>query len=182
MKKQILVQKITDRETICTIVKWCWGIKSVASLEKWYGSKHSPTYTQQFLILVCAEKSVMDQMRTHEKNGCQFFCDSGRPDTGNNESGNSRDSLRRFAIWCNAEHLMKMAEKRLCYNAELPTWEFVMKLRQLIHNNVDPDLATKMQPKCAIYRDGCTEFVSCGMIHRELPNGVFIPCVRKPKP
>lgn len=180
MKKQIIIQKVTDIDTIQQVVEWCWGIKSTASLTKWYGSKHSPVYTQQFLILVCAEKSVMDQMRTHEKNGCQFFCDSGRPDTGNNSDGNSRSSLRKFAIWCNAEHLMKMAEKRLCYKAELPTWEFMTKLRQLIHNNVDPDLAEHMQPKCIVYREGCTEFKSCDMEYRNLPQGVIIPVLRKP--
>lgn len=180
MEKQIIVEKITDVEMIRKIVKWCWGINSTATLSKWYGSKHSPMYTQQFLILVCAEKSVMDQMRTHEKNGCQFFCDSGRPDTGNNTDGNSRNALRKFAIWCNAEHIMKMAEKRLCYKAELPTWEFMMKLRQVISDGVDRSLADKMQPKCTVYRDGCKEFEPCNMIHRDLPYGVLIPVIRKP--
>lgn len=165
---EIKVNKITDMQVIKDIVKHCWGKEATASLDKWYKSGHSPIYTQQFIIFCKAPKGVFDQLRTHEKLGCQFYCDSGRPDIGNNQKGNSRDATRSFVIWCNAEHLKNMAMKRLCYKAELPTWEFACLLREEIRK-VDSALAEVMLPKCNVFAE-CNEFKKCEGF-RQVPDG-----------
>lgn len=155
----IKVTKLTGKELINSIVNHCWGVNSSASLEKWYKSEHSPIYSQIFVIYADMPKSVMEQLRTHEKNGMQFYSSSGRPDTGN-EQDNSRTAIRKVVILCNAKHLMDMAKKRLCNKAEKPTREFMKQLKQEIAL-IDPALANSMIPSCEYRAEGCTEFKPC---------------------
>jgi len=156
---KISIKKITDIKVIQDIVKFCWGVESRANLAKWYKSEHSTIYTQQFLIYCEAQRSVMSQLRTHEKLGCQFFSSSGRPDALN-PVGNDRRSMYKFVIWCNARHIQAMAHKRLCNKAESPTRDFIrlLKKEMLI---VDEALSSIMIPKCKYLRGGCNEFIKC---------------------
>ena len=156
---KIEVKKLTDISLLQEIVEHCWGITSKASLDKWYTSEHSPVYSQMFMIKGEAPASVCSQLRTHEKNGMQWYSDSGRPDTGA-VTDSSRTALRKFAFICNARHIIAMSHKRLCNKAELPTRQFMQLLKTKICM-VDSDLAKHMKPKCLYLAGGCNEFTKC---------------------
>ena len=60
----------------------------------------------------------------------------------------------------NAQALIAIGRKRLCYNASPETRKFAEELKRAI-SLVDWQVGTAMVPDC-IYRNGCHEFNNCG--------------------
>ena len=64
-------------------------------------------------------------------------------------------------ILCNAEAILNMAKKRLCYQASPETREVMLMIKAELET-VDPDLAYHMVPNC-VFRGGiCSEPKPCG--------------------
>jgi len=73
----------------------------------------------------------------------------------------TRNSPVNHRMLLNAQHLIDMSRKRLCYQASEDT-RHVMQRIQLAVCAVDPDLSSYMVPNC-VYRGGyCCEPKPCG--------------------
>jgi len=90
----------------------------------------------------------------------QPYVTSRREDRGGTgEEG--RYTLINHRILCNAEALLDMARRRLCYKSSQETRQTMLSIKEAIRQ-VDPDLSYWMVPNC-VYRGGiCPEPRSCG--------------------
>jgi hypothetical protein len=67
----------------------------------------------------------------------------------------------KHRIFCNAEAILNISNKRLCYKASPETRESILMLRDKMID-IDPDLAYNMVPNC-VWRGGiCPEPKPCG--------------------
>ena len=141
------------------------GFKASASLKKIYGFEHSLTRTQEFKIELTRVPYFVQGHLTRHKLGVEFYCRSKRPDRG----GEGNDVVTRntpvdFAMKINAEALLTMSHRRLCFQASPETRETMIAIKEAVRL-VDPDLAYYMVPFC-IYKGGtCSEPKPCGNYH-----------------
>lgn len=82
-------------------------------------------------------------------------------------AGVSRDELPQsapvtFTGEANVQHLIDTARKRLCYQADPETRQYMEDLKVAIHK-VEPQIADVMVPNCLYRGDGiCPEMTPCG--------------------
>jgi len=136
------------------------GFESKANLDQIYRWMHSPMRTQLFEI---ALDDVYSYVSTHFVRHVTVvpFVTSKRTDRGG-AGTEDRYTLVKTTIWANAEAIINMAQKRLCYQADMETWKVMFAIRSLMET-VDPDLAKYMVPQC-VFRGGvCCEPTPCGM-------------------
>ncbi len=94
----------------------------------------------------------------HEK-----FISSQRDDRNNNEIPRGKkpqDSPVTHDAYANAQNLIDMMRKRLCFMATKEAREAAENLKYELHN-YEPQLANVLMPNC-LYRAGCPEFETCG--------------------
>lgn len=94
----------------------------------------------------------------HEK-----FISSQRDDRNNNEilrGKKPQDSPVTHDAYANAQNLIDMMRKRLCFMATKEAREAAENLKYELHN-YEPQLANVLMPNC-LYRAGCPEFETCG--------------------
>ena len=60
----------------------------------------------------------------------------------------------------NAQHLIDMARKRLCYSASPETRKYMEDFKKSLHDQ-EPELSNVLVPNC-VYRCGCPEINGCG--------------------
>ena len=135
------------------------GFEAKAPLKQIYSWMHSPIRTQVFSIQL---RNIYSFVSVHFARHVTTvpFVQSKRTDRGGSGEEN-RYSLVNHRIVCNAEALMNMANKRLCYQAS-PETRMVMQLIKDKIEKVDPELAYHMVPNC-VYRGGiCPEPKPCG--------------------
>ena len=135
------------------------GFEAKAPLKQIYMWMHSPIRTQVFSIQL---KSIYSFVSVHLARHVTTvpFVQSKRTDRGGTGT-EDRYSLVNHRIFCNAEALMNMAHKRLCYQASSETREVMLMIVGEIER-VDPELAYHMVPNC-VYRGGiCPEPKPCG--------------------
>lgn len=60
----------------------------------------------------------------------------------------------------NAQHLIDMARKRLCYQSSKETREYMEDLKISLYET-EPEISNALVPNC-VYRFGCPEFKECG--------------------
>jgi len=130
------------------------------SLEKMYDCEHSPIRTHLFLVEVTDVYSYLStHLVRHSAVGQQHYVSSRREDRGGGgEDG--RYSLVKHMMILNAQHLIDMSRKRLCYQSSTDTFRVMHEIRMKV-SGVDPALAKFMMPNCE-YRRGCHELKSCG--------------------
>ena len=89
------------------------------------------------------------------------FISTQRTDrTGVNRSELPQGSLVNFDGYANAQNLIDIARKRLCYQATNEARELVESLKIELQND-EKELSGVLVPNC-IYRGGCPEFTPCG--------------------
>lgn len=129
------------------------------TLEKIYGCEHSPLRTQIFWVEMLGIPTFASTHFVRHKFGVEHFVSTNREDRGGDEEAN-RWTLVNHGMHINAQALINMARKRLCYKAH----HEVRKIMEEIVNNmymIDADLADRMVPECE-YRNGCHELRPCG--------------------
>lgn len=82
-----------------------------------------------------------------------------------------------LAFIANAESLMNMAHKRLCFKASAETRAVMLNIRDEIEK-ADPDLAMHMIPQCIYRGDICSEPKSCGWIKGKEAAHVLTPYLK----
>ncbi len=135
------------------------GFEAKAPLKQIYMWMHSPIRTQVFSIQL---KNIYSFVSVHLARHVTTvpFVQSKRIDRDGSGEEN-RYSLVNHRIFANAEAIMNMANKRLCYKAS-PETRDVMLMIKFAMVKVDPDLAYYMVPNC-VYRGGiCPEPKPCG--------------------
>jgi hypothetical protein len=135
------------------------GFISKAELQGIYTWMHSPIRTQIFEIELIDIKSFVSVHLVRHVTVTPFVT-SKRTDRGGSGK-EDRNSLVNTTLWCNAEALINIAQKRLCYQASKETRDVVRAIQTEIRK-VDPDLARYMVPQC-VFRGGyCCEPRACG--------------------
>lgn len=123
--------------------------------------QHSPIRS---LVLTITMRDIPYWVSVHltrHKYGVEHYVRSQRTD----RTGISRDELPQgtlvdYTMVINAEAMINISKKRLCYQASKETrelWEEVINQVRL----VEPELASVCVKDC-VYRGGCFEFKPCG--------------------
>lgn len=124
-------------------------------------SEHSPIRLIKFYWRFINLKYWVSVHLTRHKFGVDHFVTTQRTDrTGINRDELEQGSLVNHAIEANAQSLINISRKRLCYCASKETREAWRKVKDEVAK-VEPELASCMVPEC-IYRGFCPEMFGCG--------------------
>ena len=129
----------------------------------WYRSEHSPLRARMFLVKMFDIPTFVSVHLVRHNIGVTHYVSSNRddrrPDT---DSVIDRNSPVTHFMILNAQSLIQISRKRLCYMASKETIATWTKVRKAIRD-IDPDLASYMVPECS-YRNGlCPEFKECSV-------------------
>lgn len=155
----ITIRKLTDVDLFREACECTTGRPSSASLNQHYRAEHSPIRTQLFWIKMEDIPTYVSVHFVRHKVGVEHFVRSNRPDRGGDAEAN-RNSPVTHGMLCNAQALINMARKRLCYKASSETMEVMTEIRRQMLS-VDSDLFNNMVPDC-VYRGRCCELRPCG--------------------
>lgn len=139
------------------------GFVSQCTLDQLYRWEHSPSRTQLFwVVMENIPTKVSVHFVRHAAVGQQHYVMSNREDRGSaGDDEVTRNSPVNHRMLLNAQHLIDMSRKRLCFQAMKETHDVMMKIAYAIET-VDPDLVKYMMPNC-VYRGGyCCEPKPCG--------------------
>jgi len=158
---KVIVKKHTDIEEAHACIESTMAPDFVAkaTLKDIYSWEHSVTRSQLFSV------QLIDVFSFVSVHLCRHvttvpFVRSMRVDRGGNGE-ESRYTLVNHRFLANAEALMNMARRRLCFQASVETREAMLMIKKAMID-VDPDLAHFMVPNC-VYRGGyCPEPRPCG--------------------
>lgn len=133
--------------------------QSTATLDQIYTWMHSPIRTQIFEVFL---EDIPTFVSVHLVRHVTIvpFVTSKRTDRGGNGT-EDRNSPVDMRFWANAEALINMARKRLCYKASKETKEIMGHICSEIYS-IDPDLAAHMVPNCVAQGGYCREPKPCG--------------------
>lgn len=157
---KIEVEKITDEALMREACSFTINAASNMSLEKIYRCEHSPMRTQLFVVRMYDIPTFVSVHFVRHTQGVQHYVKSNRDDRGGDKIVD-RNSPVNHMMLCNAQALINMARKRLCYKAHKKTRAVMMHIRDCLFT-VDLALANSMVRECE-YRKGCYEIKSCGL-------------------
>ena len=157
---QIIARKITDMALAREAIESTSRVQSKATLDQLYRWEHSPMRTQMFWVQMQDIPTATSVHTVRHKIWIEHFVMTNRPDRGGDGSAN-RNTPVGHSFFCNAEALISMARKRLCYAASEETRDIMLTIKDAVRA-VDPDLSRYMVPNC-VYRGGiCAEPKCCG--------------------
>ena len=160
MKVEVI--KHTDISTAHEAIAFTTGhrFEPKASLESIYGWNHSISRTQMFSVKMYDIPTFVSTHFVRHKIGVEHFVKSNRPDRDGNDEATRMTPVNHL-MFCNAEALVSMAHRRLCFQASKETRETMLQIKSAM-KIVDPDLAYNLVPMCQ-YRGGiCAEPKPCG--------------------
>lgn len=159
----ITVTKLTDVDLLrkaCDATRHPGQTPSSATLARMYQCRHSPIRTQLFWITMYGIPTFVSvHFVRHAATGQAHYVESNRDDRGGDEATIGRLTPVTHSMLLNAEHLLTMAEKRLCFASHKTTVGVMNRLRNAVRA-VDPDLADAMVPQC-VRLGYCPELKPC---------------------
>ena len=157
---KIEVKKITGQDLLHEANSMTTGRPSKMSLRQCYRAMHSNMRTQLFWIKMFDIKlSAASHFVRHIH--AQPFQRSKRPDRDPNAQDLGRNTPTDLGLLVNAEEIVNISEKRLCFQASTETREIWQQVIAEVAK-VDPHLAKHCVPQC-MYRGGiCPEPKGCG--------------------
>lgn len=131
-------------------------------------AEHSPIRLVEFDLSISSIKTWVSTHLVRHFLGFIPFVRSQREDRAKLDC--SRDelpqgSLNSMDISVNAQALINISRKRLCFQASPETRNTWKKVKQAVAT-VDPAMAKKMVPEC-VYRGFCPELNCCGYCNRD---------------
>lgn len=159
---QIKITKLTDVALLRRACEMTWkggGKPSSMTLKRIYDCEHSPIRTQLFWIEMLGVQSFVSVHFVRHKIGVEHFVESNREDRGGSGDVNRLTPVNHGML-VNAQALINMARKRLCFKAHKETRDAMQAIRDEMAE-VDPDLSMFLVPECE-YRQGCHEPKTCG--------------------
>ena len=131
-----------------------------ATLRNIYEWNHSLTRTQMFSVMMFRIPTFVSIHFVRHKIGVEHFVQSNRSDRGG-DTGVDRDTPVNHLMFCNAEAIINMSHRRLCYQASEKT-QLVMRQIKSEMLIADHELVPFLMPMCQ-YRGGiCSEPKPCG--------------------
>lgn len=124
-------------------------------------AEHSPIRTLMFTIRMEIPYYCSVHFSRH-KYGVEHYVSTQRNDRQNNydRRGARQDALVSHIMDINAQALINMSHKRLCFQADTATRQIMEEITCKVME-VSPDVGRLMCPMCD-YRKGCNEFKTCG--------------------
>lgn len=137
------------------------GAKSRISRAKLIRCEHSPARLIQFWIEMRGIPSFVSTHLVRHKFGVEHFVESNRPDRGGEgDDVVNRNTPVNHGLFINAQALVSISRKRLCYKASGKTVQVWQAVRREMMK-VCPEMAEAMVPDC-VYRNGfCPELSEC---------------------
>jgi hypothetical protein len=186
---KVEIEKVTKRELAQRACGATIDSDSNISLDRLYQCMHSPIRTQ---IFYCSMYNIPSYVAMHLVRHVTIvpFVKSNRTDRRKpNENALTKevqtiddvlDCARniplRMDFIANAEALLNMSYKRLCYKASSDTVRVMQSIKNEV-SLVDYDLAFRMVPHCIKYRN-CEELKSCGFFKKFLDKHEYL-CNKK---
>lgn len=161
----IEVTKLTDESLMREACAYTINAESKMTLPRIYQCEHSPMRTQIFWVEMVDIPTFVSVHFVRHKHGVEHFVKSNRNDRPSYTGDAGREHPVNHAMLCNAQALINMARKRLCFKAHPETVDVMVKIKIEV-GKTDPALAQFMVPEC-LYRNGCNELKSCGFYLRD---------------
>lgn len=158
---EIKIEKQTDEKILrraCDMTRKPGMVPSQMTLEKIYQCEHSPARTQKFWIELNGIETFVSVHLVRHKFGVEHFVESNRDDRGGTGK-EDRYTPVNHGMDINAQAVMAMSHKRLCYASHKRTVSAWMKLKKAM-KKVDPALSAVMVPICVQY-GYCPELREC---------------------
>lgn len=131
-----------------------------APLRLWYRTEHSPIRLRKFWIELQEIPTFVSVHLVRHKIGVEHFVQSMRDDRGGSSSQEvTRLTPVNHGMEINAQTLIQIAKKRLCYKSHKTTVAVFRKMTKAIAE-VDSELVKWMVPECAS-KGYCPEFSEC---------------------
>jgi hypothetical protein len=131
-----------------------------APMRLWYKTMHSPVRLMRFWIEMEGIPTFVSVHFVRHKIGVEHFVQTMRDDRGGLEPAQvTRLTPVTHGMEINAQALVTMARKRLCYKAHTGTVAVFRKVVKAI-GEVDPELPRWLVPECAAI-GYCPEFSEC---------------------
>lgn len=125
-----------------------------------YRCEHSPIRTQMFWIEMINIPTFVSVHFVRHKIGVEHYVKSNREDRPGFTGDIGRNQPVNHAMFCNAQSLIHMARRRLCFSAHIETVKLMYLIRRRI-KDIDPWLYPYLVPECH-YRNGyCPEIKPC---------------------
>lgn len=159
---EIKIEKLVGEDVMrraCDMTRKPGMVPSTMTLTKIYRCEHSPIRTQTFWIELRGIFTFVSVHLVRHKFGVEHFVESNREDRGGTGK-EDRYTPVNHGMFINAQALINMSLKRLCYASAAPTVATWMKLRKAMRK-VDPALADHMVPACVYRRGFCPELREC---------------------
>ena len=122
--------------------------------------EHSPLRTQVYLLRMEELKTFISVHLVRHKFGIEHFVGSNRDDRGGADFIADRDTPIPHDCMVNAQELLFMARKRLCYKSHKETVAAMTHIKNEVEK-VDPELAPLMVPECVYRGSLCPETRIC---------------------
>ena len=137
------------------------GQKSSVSLSKLYKAEHSPIRCKLFWIEMKGIPSFVSVHLVRHKHGVEHYVQSMRDDLfADKDEVVTRDTPVNHGMLINAQALITMSRKRLCYKAHAKTVGVMIKIRTAI-SAIDEELGDFMVPECIYRGNNCHELKEC---------------------
>lgn len=175
----VSVEKLTSPELVKRACSTTINKNSNISLDKIYQCMHSPMRTQIFYVSLYGIPSYVARHLVRHVTIVPFVTSSRIDRREKSEKllatpihtyDDLLDIERNIPIdmdfICNAEALLNMSYKRLCYKASIDTVSVMCAIRTAVQL-VDYDLAFRMVPNCIEHRN-CKELKTCGFLNKFL--------------
>jgi len=161
MIPMVEVEKITDLDLLQWACSMTIDSESEMTLERIYRNEHSPMRTQLFKVgMYGLPTFVSTHFMRHPIGVVAHFGKTLRDDRGGPDDAN-RWTPTNHGMVLNAQALVNMARKRLCFKSHIATVRQMLLIKQAV-GKVDQALARYMIPEC-VYRGGvCHEDKMCG--------------------
>jgi hypothetical protein len=160
---KIEARKITNEILLRLACAFTISAESKMTTDRIYKCEHSPMRTQMFVIEMYSVPTFVSVHFVRHKHGVEHYVKSNRDDRGGEKDAGRWEPVNHMML-CNAQSLVNMARKRLCFQAHTETVKAMVAIREAIEQ-VDPTLAKYMVPEC-MYRNGCHELKPCGYFDR----------------
>jgi hypothetical protein len=162
---KIIITKLTSQDLISKAMSYTSDSEVKLSdrvVNQMYDSQHSPIRTQIYMVEMLDIPTFVSVHFVRHSIGITHYVKSNRFDRSNVNEVADRNTLVNHMMLLNAESLINIARKRLCFKASDETRE-VMEAIVLELNKQNDILANYLMPECW-YRGGeCHEQKGCGI-------------------
>jgi hypothetical protein len=158
---KITVKRLTPADSWIEACESTVGGKQIrATWEELLEAEHSPIRAVWFRIRMEGIPAFVSTHFVRHHVGVEHYVQSLREDRGG-DGTEGRNTPVLHTMDANAQALIAMARKRLCFQAHAQTIDAMREIKAAV-GQIDQELAERMVPEC-IYRGGvCHERKTCG--------------------